>query len=555
MLYLPIVINSLSMKIKSFLFFFLCLFLITACSDDEVNPEFSVKTTGNVVLASESNSKVTISFTSAREWKADCSADWVDLSPASGDAGEATITVTADKNSTTSSRNATIILLSGSLQERIQLTQEAAEADFVELEKNTYDMPVEGGTVEIEFSTNLGQDEFSIYGSRVDWLTQDVQTRAVSKFVVRLRVLANTDKGPRNAEINFVRNTDSKTLATATILQEGTSSSSSTDYSSDKSVQTLQRASIGNGIPIVIMGDGFIDTEIADGTYTRVMQKTLENLFSEEPISSLRDYFNVYAVTAVSKNNAFGSGYETAFSCVLEGGGSTGISGDDRTIQQYAECVNGIDINEALVVVILNTSVHAGTTSWYMSRDGSDGFDFSIAYCPVIRNLDSESFRQVLTHEAVGHGFAKLQDEYAYREQGTIPDEEISTIRNMQAWGWAQNVDFTTEPDKVLWSAFLSDARYSLEGLGVFEGACTYINGAYRPTEDSMMSSNTIGFNAPSRKEIYDRVMEKGMGVVPTYEDFVAFDSNHKPKTRSVSSFTVVPGKPFAHPRLLKKTF
>lgn len=60
---------------------------------------------------------------------------------------------------------------------------------------------------------------------------------------------------------------------------------------------------MGKGLPIVLMGDGFIDTEINDGTYDAVMDKTFENLFTEEPIKSLRDYFNVYAVTAVSKHN------------------------------------------------------------------------------------------------------------------------------------------------------------------------------------------------------------------------------------------------------------
>lgn len=543
------------MKTKSFILFFLCLFLITACSEDEINPEISIETSGNLMLTSESNSKATVTFTSALEWQANCAADWVDISPASGKAGAATITVTAEENSTTTTRNATIILISGSLQEKIQLTQEAGEMDVIELEQANYDMPVEGGVLEIVFSTNMASDDFSIFASRVDWLTQDTKTRAVSKYVLKLNVLENSDKGSRNAELNFVRNADSKILATVKITQKGTSSSSSTDYSADKSVRTLQTASAGKGIPIVIMGDGFIDTEIADGTYEKVMQQALENIFSEEPIKSLRDYFNVYAVTAVSKNNAFGSGYETAFSCVLEGGGSTGISGDDQTIQKYVQYVKGIDINKTLVVVILNTTVHAGTTSWYMREDRSEGYEFAIAYCPIIVNLESENFRQVLTHEAVGHGFAKLEDEYAYTEQGVMPYEEISSVLKMQSWGWAQNVDFTSDPSKVLWSSFLSDNRYTTEGLGVFEGACTFIKGAYRPSEDSMMSSNTVGFNAPSRKEIYDKVMERGVGVTPAYEEFVTFDMAHKPTTRSVSSFTIISGKPFARPRLHKKAF
>lgn len=82
----------------------------------------------------------------------------------------------------------------------------------------------------------------------------------------------------------------------------------------------------------------------------------------------------------------------------------------------------------------------------------------------------------------------------------------------MQTLDWAQNVDFTTDESEVLWSAFLSDSRYSSEGLGIYERACTYMTGVYRPTENSMMNDNTEGFNAPSRKAIYDMVMKRGGG-------------------------------------------
>lgn len=62
-------------------------------------------------------------------------------------------------------------------------------------------------------------------------------------------------------------------MATATITQQRKASGQSTDYSADKSVNILQEATVGKGISIVIMGDGFIDKEIADGTYNKVMEK------------------------------------------------------------------------------------------------------------------------------------------------------------------------------------------------------------------------------------------------------------------------------------------
>lgn len=49
------------------------------------------------------------------------------------------------------------------------------------------------------------------------------------------------------------------------------------------------------------MGDGFVDQELADGTYRRVMEKAMENLFTEEPVKSLREYFDVFMINAVSE--------------------------------------------------------------------------------------------------------------------------------------------------------------------------------------------------------------------------------------------------------------
>lgn len=337
-------------------------------------------------------------------------------------------------------------------------------------------------------------------------------------------------------------------------LKQEASSGQSTDYSADKKVRTLQTASIGSGIPIVLMGDGFTDKEIADGTYDEVMKKTLENLFSEEPIKSLRDYFSVYAVTAVSKNNSFGSGNETAFSCVLAGGNSTGITGDQEAVVEYLQSVRNIDWTETLAVVILNTHVHAGTTYFNYFTTTGKYTEFAIAYCPVIVNLESENFRQVLVHEAIGHGFGKLDDEYSYAENGAISAEDIKATQNMQTRGWMQNVDFTSDRTRVLWNTFLTDARYSSENLGVFEGASTYIIGAYRPSEDSMMNSNTTGFNAPSRRALYDKVMKLGLRTVPPYEEFVAFDLQHKSRTRSVAPSFTTSGKPFTRPNFAKKT-
>lgn len=322
----------------------------------------------------------------------------------------------------------------------------------------------------------------------------------------------------------------------------------STDYSRDGEVRTIRTASVGDGINVVIMGDAFSDREIASGVYDRYMDQACEALFSEEPYRTYQDRFNVYAVTAVSKNNVYeplveGAG-DTVFGMYFTYGTETSCGGANDKVFEYAMKCPGIDennINEALCIVVGNTPFHAGTCHMY--ADGS-----AVAYQGV-ENYDSEDFFGTLRHEAGGHGFAKLKDEYE-RSTGTIPSSEAAEIADQYAqYGWGANIDVTDDPSEIRWSHFLSDDRYS--GLvGIYEGAALYAKGAYRPSENSIMRDNTGGYNAPSREAIFKRIMELS-GEEYTWEKFVEYDavnrgSAAKPasyRRRTVSS-DFVPGAP-----------
>ena len=81
------------------------------------------------------------------------------------------------------------------------------------------------------------------------------------------------------------------------IVEESSSGPyTSTDYSQDGVVKTLQTATKGNGIDLVLMGDAYSDRLIADGTYDKTMNIAMEKFFAVEPYKSFRDHFNVYAV-------------------------------------------------------------------------------------------------------------------------------------------------------------------------------------------------------------------------------------------------------------------
>lgn len=538
---------------KQNILLFILILLISGCSQKEIEPSFSLQEeTGSITLASAANSQTVISFTSTREWKASTSSEWLLISPTSGEAGTYQMALTASsKNNSKNSRTATVNLVSAGLTQSFTVTQSPAE--YVELEQTAYYTEAQGGSLQIKFTTNLSTDELAIYGT-ASWLTQPANSRTDQAYVVNLTVLPNEEEKERTAYLYFCKTNgeEEEILNSVTIIQEGTETNTSTDYSADKTVRILQRATQGNGLPIVLMGDGFLDTDIANGTYDEVMNKAMENLFTEEPLKSLQSYFNVYYVTAVSRSNKF-DGYNTAFQCQMEGGMSTLITGNDENVIDYIQCVEGIDVSETLAVVVLNSPLYAGTTYFgYYSENQVT--ELAIAYCPIIYNLENDSFRQVLVHEAVGHGFAKLEDEYSYEENGKMPSDEINDVKVLQSYGWAQNVDFTQDENTILWLSFLKDSRYSSEGIGIYEGACTYMSGVYRPTEDSMMNTNTCGFNAPSRKAIYDMVMKRGENRETTYEEFADFDSRNVSQVQTLTRTSNAISRPFTRPHFVHKS-
>ena len=330
----------------------------------------------------------------------------------------------------------------------------------------------------------------------------------------------------------------------------------STDYSQDGEVTTLQTATKGDGIDIVLMGDAYSDRQITDGTYKADMEYIYNNLFTEEPYKSFKDYFNVYYVNVVSASE----GYEHG-GAALGGyfGDGTLVGGNDNAVFDYAlNAISESQMDEALLIVAMNSNNYAGTCyMYYPSVTGGYGNGISVSYFPKGEN--AETFAQLLHHEALGHGFSKLADEYAYEDMGAAPSDYVSDIQSQQNnWGWWKNVDFTSDPSATRWSHFINDTRYANDGLGAYEGGLTYWTGVWRPTENSIMRYNTGGFNAPSREAIYYRIHKLAYGDSwqYDYEEFVKYDAiNRKAAASSYNPYRQTNYKPLHAPVVIRKSW
>jgi hypothetical protein len=287
----------------------------------------------------------------------------------------------------------------------------------------------------------------------------------------------------------------------------------SSDYSRDGEVLTLQRATAGRGIDLVFMGDGYVDRQMdADGLYERDMCEAAEAFFALEPYKSFRNRFNVYVVKVISANEK------------RPVGGEYRINYDDAVCFEYVERIPEVDLDKVTVVNVVNAKnldpVFASAfTNMYESGAS-------------VAHIEAGGASSIIIHEAGGHGFAKLLDEYIYTgfENNRLPEDEFKELENMikteyHQRGWGVNVDTTSDPDDVIWSHFLKDERYQNE-VGIWQGAWRWPYDLWRPSENGVMRRDYTYFNAPCREAIYKAIMKasEGDGWVYDFEDFAAYD-------------------------------
>ncbi len=289
----------------------------------------------------------------------------------------------------------------------------------------------------------------------------------------------------------------------------------STDYSKDGEVLTLQKATVGKGIDLVFMGDAYDDRDMAEGgLYETDMRKSMEYFFEVEPYKSFRNRFNVYAVKVVSPNSHIGDGCTQA------------INYSDEVCFNYASKIEGIDLNKVTIVNIIN----------HIDYFRSSGYTNMYESGASVAHIEQGGPSSIIVHEAGGHGFAKLLDEYIYSgyEDNYCPPENLESFKQ---WikteyhdrGWGMNIDTTNDPDSVVWSHFLKDTRYTGE-VGIYQGAWYWPTDLWRASENSVMNSDYSTFNAPSREVIYKRIMQlsEGDDWVYDYETFIKWDKKNR---------------------------
>ena len=310
-------------------------------------------------------------------------------------------------------------------------------------------------------------------------------------------------------------------------------------YAEDEIV-TLQKASRGNngGINIFIVGDGYDAKEISEGKFMKDMQEEIEYFFGIEPYKTYRDYFNVYTGIAVSTESGVGTvntirynRFNTTFT------GGVGLKADYDALFSYAkraETINDGNIDQSLIIVVPNSTDYGGICQMWESGA-------AIAFCPKSTYGYPLDSRGVIQHEAGGHGFGKLGDEYIYHnafidmcECGCC--EHVYDFLITKSMGWYDNLELTGKMHEVGWSHLIFDPRYS-DIADIYEGGFMHSRGVFRSEQNSCMNNNIPYYSTISRESIVRRIKQYA-GEEFSFEDFVAHDSHEQApaETRAIGS-------------------
>lgn len=434
---------------------------------------------------------------------------------------------------------------------------------FNGVEKNNFTVVVPPEAVE-EYKNADGWKEFMRISGYSNFVCRPMKAELLNKGDVR-NIVLNAD-GPWTVThpdwaVPSVKSGDKKTELTVTIDElprengnrtgsivftltdrtddEGnpiTCTYDITQYDSEYGEDTqmiLHEASKGNngGINVTFVGDGYSAKDIAEGSYVADVQEAMGYFFGIQPFENYKEYFNVNVAFALSHDSGVCSNVniwrETKF-------GTTYGAGDEGRLRIFPEdvmeyilsevgnsSINAENVNKSLVICLLNTDVCEGITYLY-------GSGAAVAFVPHSRYDYPNDFRGLIQHEACGHGFGKLADEYVYHREyiqkcNCTCCEHVDNILANKGCGWFRNISLSGKYSDIEWRDLIFHENYD-DIVDIYEGAFFHARGVYRSELNSCMNNNVPYFSTVSRQAIVERILDYA-GEEFSFESFVANDS------------------------------
>ena len=342
-----------------------------------------------------------------------------------------------------------------------------------------------------------------------------------------IKVTVDTDDPIENGAITYTRYLPIRQKNSTSPVDE------SKYYANGDKVQ-LQKATAAGITPlnIVIVGDGFILKDLMpNGKFESRARSACDAFFDAEPFRSFRDRFNVYMLAyksnqegvSVDADNDITTPYDvdvdTYFKTYVKDMNDTWVTVRDqknKTDQVLADAGLSApaDYYRTIVIILVNTEANVGSNLHVEERSGSEAGEDYVSMTLAILTANSTGTKELVRHEAGGHAFGRLADEYQ--------DKEYTGLQGHHSLGWYRNV--TSNQSEWNWNHFSGLAGY--ESVGYYQPSGSNF---WAPSQLSGIMYNNKGeFNAPCRQIIYERIIKQTEGYnAYSWEKFLEYDKRN----------------------------
>ncbi|MDR1122335.1 MAG: hypothetical protein LBM08_15675 [Dysgonamonadaceae bacterium] len=439
----------------------------------------------------DNGDQVKFTVSSDADWTLASTTDWLTATPTRGIGGRTVVvTVAAGMNTTSGIRNGEIVFKTATRSATCSVRQ-LKGANRFSFGSEQVDLSDKGNYRSLRV---ISSTQWTVAGN--DWIQVD-QTTGIGSQVIKVSASENTGTAERTGTLTFSTGGDTREIP----VVQGCAG----NYWNHKDTILLNKHTVGSGVHVVIIGDGFdrVDNKKGDGIFEKVSRELAACLLKTNPlVKDLVDMFDVYAVVVESEESGCVRGSKTAF--------NSGVGPDFDAAKRVSK-----EANQELPV----------TASWIFVGHGMIGgyayFGSAVGGGIGIYSTDEGVSTYWMAHEFTGHAFASLADEYV-STPGYMGGVEglLGLQRNDQCW----NVSVTNDLTQVPWKDFIELPGY--EEVGAYEGGFYEPRGIWRPEEHSVMVSlgnEGVYYNAQSRWLIYERI-HKVAGVPYSFESFLEFD-------------------------------
>jgi hypothetical protein len=324
---------------------------------------------------------------------------------------------------------------------------------------------------------------------------------------IKISATENTQTTERMATLHFTMNDKHKDLP----LRQGEKGA----YLEDLEVITIHKHTRGEGVPVVLIGDGFDRADLKKGGWWETKARELVDsfLWINPIVRDLKDLFDVHLFTIESPERGVYKENKNRFGC---GQPHIDFEGALALINQSDKIRKVPGMEPGFSTIFIGNGM-VGGYAWFEYRMG-------------VYSTDEPPSVYWMSHEFVGHAFASLGDEYG----GAGTYMTLKELEMYQKQDMSMNVAATNDLTKVPWKDFIGRKGY--EEVGAFEGGFYADKGVWRPEEHSVMvgwSPDQVGtgpyYDAMCRWIIYKEILTQA-GLPCTFEEFLEFDKPYNIK-------------------------